>query len=369
MRKVILVILLMVIGIGGIWFYMQQQERQNSSMQSSQAKYTATSATEKFIINDLLDENGMIRTNFPGKEGGELMLSESMGLWLEYFVAKQDEQSFAIAFDTIERHFLLENELIGWKVESGRLADVNALIDDLRIVEGLFKMGELSGNEQYLQMAKNISRAILRHNQNNGMFVDFYDSTHQYANDTLTVSYMNLDAFRYMEKYALISTDLLMELEAFMRHLPQEDLFYPQTYDVRQQSYAYDDIINLIDQLYIVLHLERASIATEAFYKWLKMEFYQNGFLYGRYDSATKEPAVDYEAASVYALAVMYSLLREDAPFALDLYEQMKQLQIQDPASKYDGGYVVVDQTRTHSFDNLLPLLAERMLANADLLE
>lgn len=369
MRKVLVMLLIIIMGAGVIWYTMNQTEQQTSLPPIPIDIYVATSATERFILNDLLDESGMIRTNFAGKDGGELMLSESMGLWLEYFVTKEDESSFAVAFDTIERYFSLENGLIAWKVENEQMADVNALVDDLRIVEGLFKMGEISGKERYIQAAKKLSESIMRHNQNNGMLVDFYDSSHHYANDTLTTSYLNLDAFLYMEKYAVISAEFLAELQAFMRHLPQQDLFYPQTYDVRQQTYAYDDIINLIDQLYIVLHLERASISTEAFYEWIQTEFYKNGFLYGRYEAKTKQPAVEYEAASVYALAIMYSLEKEDATFALDLYEQMKKMQVQDPASPYEGGYVVVKERTTHSFDNLLPLLAERKLENAGLLE
>jgi hypothetical protein len=138
-----------------------------------------------------------------------------------------------------------------------------------------------------------------------------------------------------------------------------ENGFYPKSYNVRTHTFSFENPVNLIDQLYTAFHLEKAGVKTDEFYEWLKAEFYQNGRLNGRYDRNTKKQAVDYESASVYALTILYSLERNDRSFAKDVYERMVAMRVDDKQSNHYGGYVVNGET--HSFDNLLPLLAERI--------
>lgn len=92
-----------------------------------------TAITEQFITKYLLDQNGTIRTNFKDKDEGEIALSESIGLWMEYLAEKEDSELFDQAFDTIQDYFLSKDKLVVWKVENREQANTNALIDDLRI--------------------------------------------------------------------------------------------------------------------------------------------------------------------------------------------------------------------------------------------
>ena len=332
------------------------------SLPSNDHSSAAILPTEQFIKDYLIAKDGTIRTNFAEKERGEERLSESIGLWLEYLVAKQDLEEFRKTIQVIEDNFLLPNHTIAWEIQDGERATTNALIDDLRIIEALFREGERSDEPYFINLAKNISEAILQYNRKEDHFVDFYDTTYNYANDSLTLSYVNPEAFRYMVSYGLLSTESLNELFTFMEKIPLDNGFYPKTYHTSEQVFYYDETINLIDQLYTVIYLERAGINTVEFFNWLKETFYEDDILYGRYDRQTKEPAVQYEAASVYALTIIYSVEKQDDTFASDLYKQMMNLKIQDNDHAYYGGYVELDTTNTHSFDNLLPLIAERIL-------
>lgn len=323
---------------------------------------------ELFIKKYLVTDDGTLRTNFENRSGGKLELSESIGLWLEYLAEKGDGAGFELAYEATKDHFQLKNKLIAWRIEGGNRADTNALIDDLRIIEALFVMGEKVEREDYINDAIALSKALLNYNQNADFFVDFYDTNHQYANEQLTISYVNYEAISYMEKYGVMKPQVLNKTYEFLQTLPIENGFYPQTYNNTMKTYAFNEEINLIDQLYITLHVEQAGIQTDMFYDWLSTEFYEKHHLYGRYTADTKEHTVTYESAAVYALAIMYSLERADKQFAKDLHTKLMAMQVRDETSPYNGGFIDEQTITTHSFDNLLSLLAERKLASENII-
>lgn len=315
--------------------------------------------TEQFIRKHLFHEDGTIRTNFEGRAGSELALSESLGLWMEYLLEKQDHELFEEVYETLVKSFWFDEGLVAWKIENGILADTNALIDDLRIMKALYVEGEKIGRNDYIQTATKIARSLAVYNRNGEHFVDFYDVKHQLANDEITLSYLDMESVRYMVKYDVISERTFQFLETFLHTIKLDNGFYPKSYNVRMKSFEFENPVNLIDQLYTAFHFEKAGVKADEFYEWLKAEFYKNHSLFGRYDRITKNHAVEYESASVYALTILYSLERGDISFAKDVYQRMITMRINDEQSDFYGGYVTSNET--HSFDNLLPLLAERI--------
>lgn len=332
-----------------------------------------TLLTEEFITSYLLRaEDGLIRTNFSNEEGADLFLSESLGLWMEYLVFKQDDVQFEQAFQTLQQQFLNDEQLVRWKVEKESKTEVNALIDDLRIIEALFLHGENTGHDGYVEQAKQMAESLYTLQQKDHMYVDFYDVEHGYANDELTLSYILLGAFKEMESYGVITEKEWDDLYAFAKSIPFENHFYPKSYNVEEKEFSYDTTVNVIDQLYIALHFERFDIDTNPFFTWMEEAYEQDGKLYGRYDAMTKENEVTYESAAVYALAIMYSMERGETELARDLYTSMVELREDNETSPYVGGYVYTNEqgnTVTHSFDNLLPLLAERKLRDEQIVQ
>lgn len=316
--------------------------------------------TEQFIRQHLLHQDGTIRTNVAGEDGSELALSESLGLWMEYLVIKEDNLQFEQAYETLIEQFLLNEGILSWKIENGVAADTNAFIDDIRIMTALFQAGEKTGRHDYIETAKTIANALETYNRSGVFFVDFYDAKHRYTNEEITLSYLDIEGFRHLYRYGFISDQSLYSIERFLHSIPIDNGFFPKAYDVRQETFHFDETVNLIDQVYTALHLERAEVMTDEFYKWLKTEFYSGGMLYGRYDRTTKKRAVSYESASVYALTILYSVERRDLSFAKDVYERMITMRVQDAQSTFYGGYMTSGNV-THSFDNLFPLLAERI--------
>lgn len=323
--------------------------------------------TEQFIVRHLLHEDGTIRTNLDKQEGDNLALSESLGLWMEYLVMKKDNDRFHEAYETLLDTFLLKEGLVAWRVEDGVVADTNALIDDIRIIKALGEVGERTGCEDYIETAKKMAKSTLKYNRQDTQFVDFYDVVHRYANEELTLSYIDIEAFDYMYRHELLSQELWEDIYVFLKSVPLKNGFFPKSYHTVNSTFKYEQTVNLIDQVYTAIHIERSGAHTDDFNDWLKDEFYKEHLLYGRYDLDTKKRAVDYESASVYALTIIYSLERNDKTFAEDVYSQMLTMQEQDEDSPFYGGYVTSNST--HSFDNLFPLLAERILMDAEIIQ
>jgi len=115
----------------------------------------------------------------------------------------------------------------------------------------------------------------------------------------------------------------------------------------------------MIDQLYTAYHLASINGDTVQFKNWLLNLLNRDGRLYGRYSAQTNQPTVSYESPAVYAMAARYMLALNDQQFAQQFIEKMTALK--EPTT----GYVDKNTKSTHSFDNLLPLLAEREVENA----
>ena len=367
-RILLLVSLCLLLGIVVYFSYFHKEDTSVLDNQNTYPVIETDSTIEQFILEHLMRPDGAIQTNFTGKKSGDILLSESLGLWMEYLVLKEDEQQFAYAFDALQNIYQLENGLVSWQLVDEEKASTNALIDDLRIIESLFSMGEKVNEQRYIDEAIRMSESMVKRQLMEQYLVDFYDIKYKTNNDFLTLSYINMESIYYMERYKLIESTTVQKMKKLLENLPIQNVFYAQTYQIPSHTFIFDDEINLIDQLYIAIHLERAGVETEVFNDWLQAEFYKNHHLYGRYDAVTKQPTVDYESVAVYALAAMYGLERHDDDFSENVYQQVLSLQVEEKESEYYGGFVASGIKNTHSFDNLLALLAERMLLDAEII-
>lgn len=76
------------------------------------------------------------------KEQQDIYLSESLGLWMEYLVAKNDAIQFKKQISILHNYFLTRDTLVVWKIYGNQKAPANAFIDDLRIIGTLYTAGE-----------------------------------------------------------------------------------------------------------------------------------------------------------------------------------------------------------------------------------
>ncbi|MEY2240815.1 glycosyl hydrolase family 8 [Bacillus altitudinis] len=349
--------ILIVILLGGCTWKQQQH-----SAQPEPAKPVLSG--EYFMTHHLMTDQGMIRTSLAEQP---TYLSESLGLWMEYLVRKKDQTSFDQQVDVLRTQFLLEHDLLSWQIESHQKSKVNALVDDLRVVTALQKADQLWQKSVYQTTAKKIAKALKDKNMFKGMLTDYYDASTKQTSHTITLSYLDPKAIKELVSLHLFTEQMMNNQLAILQNAPRQKGFFPKSYDIAKKVYSFDQEINLIDQLYTALYAERAQVDTTVIMKWLKTNFQKEGKLYGRYKLSTLQPAVTYESPSVYALVILYALKQGEDDFAKDVYHRMKELQIQDPLKPYYGGYM--NEKDTHSFDNLLPLIAERELLNEKVIQ
>lgn len=324
---------------------------------------------EQFIRNHLLKGDGMIRTNFSNTDEGNLYLSESNGLWLNYLASVNDEAAFQTAYTDTKKHLQSKEMLFAWRDNDDEKATTNALIDDLRIIRALYTMGEQTKNQKWVKEANAISEKIIEHHGKDEYLMDFYDWKHQQQSHDLTLSYLDLGTIEKIVQQNIWEKEAYESLKHFVDDLPMDKGWYPFNYSIHEETFHFMEEINLIDQLYIAIHKEEVALNTDAFYKTFMSLYEQDGKLYGRYDFETKQPAVSYESVAVYALAAIYVHQRDDIELSNELLEQMHSFQVTQEENLYIGGYMDEGTNMTHSFDNLLALLAEEGVTDDEFVE
>lgn len=331
---------------------------------------------EMFIRSKMLNEDETLKTNLRPQMNtnqnialGDETLSESIGLWLLYALEKNDQALFKRNVNVLKSTFLKQSGLIAWKLGNAQAeVSTNALIDDLRIVEALYKAAFLWEEEAYIKLANKIAQTIISKNTVDGMFVDFYDFEAEWSSQSLTLSYLNPVALFEMYQQQQISEDLYLKTIDFLQNIPMRNQLFPVSYDLEKKEFAYHEDVHLIDQLYVFYHQVQSGGFAEDFWEFITGAFEHDGLLYGRYDAQTKTPTVEYESPAVYGLAILSAIEIMDYEFAEDVYYRMLRHQTLDPESDLYGGYIDYNTRDTHIFDNLIPLLAERKMFNAGLL-
>jgi hypothetical protein len=262
----------------------------------------------------------------------------------------------------------MKNGLVSWKIDRNKASGTNALIDDFRIMGCLNEAASLWGNSEYGKTAVQIGKALEKYNTNDGYFTDYYDAASHAASKTVTLSYVSPGALQMLREQGIIDEKTENRNLDVLNLAPLKNGFLPKSFNTETKEYKYDSEVNVIDQLYAAVNLKRGDDKAAALSKWIINEFKSRGQLYGRYSADTKEPAVQYESPSVYALAVLFLTEQKADPAVIKpLYERMTSFETLETLKPDYGGYMSGGDT--HSFDNLLPLLAERKLFNENIIQ
>ncbi|WP_235550710.1 glycosyl hydrolase family 8 [Paenibacillus sp. Soil787] len=324
----------------------------------------STSATEKFIQQYMINPNGTFATYLmddvsvnADTVAGREALSESMGLWMQYAVLKQDQSMFESSYRLLKSHFISPQNYIIWKLSPNGQVSVttNALGDDFRIIDSLLNASILWNDDEYQELAKEISDTLVTSVQMNGYFVDFHDFLRDESPSTLSLPYVDISALKKMNQKGIIDNSTYVKYSDLLLKMPDDGVFFPKVFDVNTKQYVFDESVNIIDQLIVGIHCAELGRKSEGLISFLKTEFEHQGKLMGRFTRANRKADVTYESPSIYGLAILLAIKSDDHDWAKKLYKRMISLRDQDKS--YIGGYVF--DKNTHIFDNLFPLLAE----------
>lgn len=249
------------------------------------------------------NKNGLIK-NY-GCTQDTLILSESIGQYLEYLLLTKDETSFHEQTQLLENYYLVtEKDATFIKWQLGDQIFTNASVDDLRIIKTLKEAGQVFQQIEYKVLAKKLEKSLLTHQLKDGMLTDFYDWYYQQNSSFIHLSYIDFDAFKGIPE---------IDQDAYIRMLeqsvPEDSPFFQEIWDTEDKTYeeANKKEVDLIDQLLIAIQYAKGvEEIPESFDNWIKKEWQIESKLYGRYQKDGEIPSVSYESSAVYALTVQY---------------------------------------------------------------
>lgn len=274
-------------------------------------------SVQQHVEKSYTNEDGLIYA-YPDDPKSEY-LSESIGLYMEYLVLIKDEKTFHEQYELLKAHFVTGKNgtsFVFWRLNEQ--ATTNALIDDVRIIEALQQAATLFGREEYAETATTLGESIASVQQQDGSTVDFYDWTLALPAQRLTLSYVS-------ENQWISDTSL-----ALLKNTESTEIFFPEYYDTKQQSYKKSNEVHLIDQLLIAMNRQKLGEASPTFLSWVKKEWTSDQRLYGRYDRKTQQPTVDYESLAVYYYLHAYLTVAGEEQLAREVFQRATALGTDD---------------------------------------
>ncbi|WP_026297437.1 hypothetical protein [Paenibacillus daejeonensis] len=344
-------LVVLLVGCAGLWLGWKLSDQEDELV-----------TAERFITTHMMNDNGSLATYLkpalstdPELAAGREALSESLGLWMEAAVLRQQASTFADSYEVYKNLFRHHYGYVYWKLNEEGHAEISttALGDDLRILRALLRAGDQWNEPDYTQSGLALAETLLLRGQHNGYLVDFYDFERHERPTRLSLVYVDIGALEEMKRHGLLSEEEYSKYVTLLVDMPEDSPFYPKYYEVDAGEYGFDDEVNLIDQLIVGLHAADSGRDSRPLLDFIREALERTGKLMGRYDRSTGEPAAQFESPSVYGLAILLAVRWEDRELADRLNERMLGMRDHDPA--YPGGYVFDGDT--HIFDNLFPLI------------
>jgi hypothetical protein len=328
-----------------------------------------------FIQHNLALANGGIQTNclkIPPRgdlPAGDDILSESLGLMLEYSLASGSSSLFEQQFQLLEHSFLNDDGTVSWKIsgDNKSRAKTDALIDDLRICGALLSGYERWGHDRYLKRALDIGRSLKAHNIKYSVPVDYYDHDSKQSADLLSLRYIDMDAMVKLAKYDKDWISIGHKAAGILENgaTDRRRIFYHEAYNPSLGTYSHKKVVNVINQLITLENSLKAGYKREGALEWLKSSFEWYGFIVDRYDASTGKPVSKSESPAAYSLCCRIYMRTGDQKTAESFYEKLNLFRVKKAGSRFSGGFAFLGSGECYSFDNLQALLTIRYRNNS----
>lgn len=269
------------------------------------------------VAKKYMNDQNLIHA-YPFKEDSQY-LSESIGMYMKYLVQVKDANEFEDQYIELTRNFVVQkgdSEYLTWVL--GENSSVNALIDDVRIIDSLHEASRLFGEEKYQELADRLFKTIANKQRSDGLYVDFYDWKIEKPASRVTLSYLTLEFFELFSDSE--------QMRGLLEKADDDSLFFPEYYDVEKNNYIKSEEVHMVDQLLIASNKEYIENRSEKFENWVVKEWKTNNALKGKYNRKSLKPSVDYESLSVYYYLHAYFLQIGQRDLAKEVSERARQL-------------------------------------------
>lgn len=318
----------------------------------------AQAQSEAFLRDALMDASGAVCSAYRAEENqvvrGTNVLSETQGLMMLYAVKANDQTLFDRLFGYV-RDEMTVSGLTRWRVTPGETANVNASLDDLRILEALLLAEETWGG--YRSDLSYRESALYRLAVRDGYMCDYVEFDSWESSETVTLCYLDVAAMEELAavypKWELPASNArkILENGAISDAFP---LSYPR-FSLETGQYE-GDRLQMNEALVTLYHMAKAGMDCGAALDWIETQMEQ-GAVYAVYTSnGDVEKGYEYESVATYALIVQTALICERDELARTALAKMEEKRCF--SSPLAGDYGSVEDAEHYTFDLMHALLA-----------
>ncbi|MGO4543344.1 hypothetical protein AB4Z29_00910 [Paenibacillus sp. 2TAB23] len=316
-----------------------------------------------FITNQLSGSYG-VYTNYidTGQSAeaasGHEVLSESAGLLMRYYARTGQQDAFDREWERAKRSFDLNDGFsYRYSPKLNKKYQLNAAVDDLRIIRALHEAEAAFNVPLYGQEASTYGSRFYEHNVKDGYAYDFYDESYQVTNQFITLCYIDLKSLQLLPLSSKEGNKLMENMAAIARngYLSDQFPFYETRYSYEKNDYVSENI-NTVESLLTILALSEMNMHKPESIRYLKKQV-KDGTLYGQY-SRSGVAQNQIQSTAIYAIAAMIGAETEDKALYEDSMDRMNQFRIIEANSPFLGGFADLASGQAYSFDNLMALLA-----------
>ncbi len=289
---------------------------------------------------------------------GHEVLSESAGLLLRYYAARPNQHLFEKTWEQTKRVFDGEGGFgYRYSPKDDKRYDVNAAVDDLRIIRALYEGAETFRQSALHKEAKRYGKRLLTYNVREGNLYDFYDAKHKTTNDFLTLCYADLGTLRLLAADDREAAELAERLLPIVQggYLSDRFPFYETRYRYASGQYETEQI-DMVESMLTILSLAEIGEERDGSIEAIT-RMGGDGELYGAYDK-NGTPLTDVRSTALYAIAALIGRAIGDDELYAAAIKRMAEFQSKDTNSVLYGGFGDPVTGQAYSFDNLMALLA-----------
>ena len=320
------------------------------------AKRGPAAQTEAFVTRTLMNADGGVRLHVEPQSGahprGQDVLSESQGLIMEYAALTGNTDLFKKTYSYVQTNLSQEGLLRWYGSADGEPGQVNALLDDLRVLRALDSVTDYESEVFYRAQA--LARGNL---DKDGNLVDFYTFADGTQAHRLSMCYADFRALDILARQAPQCAQAVEKARALVdgAYLGDDFPFYANFYDYETGRYD-EGSLNMAEAMLTLLHQAEAGQLKETSLAWLKTAMAGDG-IWARYD--TKGNVVSgyrYQSAAIYAIVGLIAAEAEDQALLTQAVSRMEQYRCFRKGSGLDGAFAP-SMEEVSSFDQCVALV------------
>ncbi len=364
-------IVIILIALLSVYYMHRMTHRKHINLTPQSFHSSQERALWNFLNNWMMNPDGGVYTNLKPVQQtknnpnvGHAVLSESVGLVLEYAVDAYDQPLFEREKNLLKNKFIIKGSVLQWVIPMSTKTPINSSVDDLRIIGALMTGANQFNEPTTQQLALQLAENLYSTNALGGFLADDNSEKAASSGVTVTLPYANVQTLAmlckslpeydriYQNEKKLLMESLLSRGFYAYQYFPQEHMF-------RQTSDGLPMLdTSLAEQLVTAIDAEQAGLSTKPFTSHLEELMNQNAVkIFTRIDQTGMFASKD-ESPAVYALATRYFFAVGESKYAEICHKRL--LALQSRSGKYAGGFVDLQTLQAFSFDQLQALITYR---------